>query len=351
MIASAIITSDYFGNAVSCTGEKDGIARVSVTGGTPLYTYSWNTLPAQNTMIANGLGEGTYEVVVTDVNGCKSIAEIRLTANSLPIINLPSEVYGCMGGTVILDSYSEPGSNCVWSFSNGQYYNQCGPFLAYFSNIECYDLELSVTNSKGCNSTISKEDFVCIKPNPIADFYSDNSTLTNMQSSTNFWNVSKGATLYKWDFGDGSSLSNDFNAEHTFQSLDNFNKQNFAITLNVTSEYGCKDSIVKYISIRPELIFYVPNAFTPDGDQFNNTFKPIFSSGYSVDKYSFLIFNRWGELIFEGHDIKDFWDGKYHGRKCQDGVYIWKIEVMESTSSFKQIKTGHVSLLKGGTDE
>ncbi|MCE2743326.1 MAG: gliding motility-associated C-terminal domain-containing protein [Fluviicola sp.] len=346
IVLNTLITSDYYGNGVSCLGANDGTVSGAVTGGTPSYSYSWNTVPTQNSVNASGLGVGVYTLTVIDINGCTTSSDIELTANPLPTINLPPFVYGCIGGSVLLDSHSEPGSDCVWNFSNGQSYNQCGPFQAYFPNVECYDVELTVTNSQGCISSVSADDFVCIKPNPIADFYSDDYSLTNIQSTANFWNTSSGAVSYLWDFGDGTQNETDFNVDHTFQSNDNFNITDYPITLNVTSEYGCKDSIIKYISINPELIFFVPNSFTPDGDKYNNTFKPIFSSGYSFENYSFLIFNRWGELIYEGSDINDSWDGTYLGRKCQDGVYVWKIEVKESMSAVKHLQTGHVSLLR-----
>jgi gliding motility-associated-like protein len=95
------------------------------------------------------------------------------------------------------------------------------------------------------------------------------------------------------------------------------------------------------------LIFYVPNAFTPDGDDYNNIFKPVFSSGYDLRNYGFMIFNRWGELIFETDQIGEGWDGTYRGNICQDGVYTWKLRVMNSVSDRKEEHVGHVSLLRG----
>ena len=60
---------------------------------------------------------------------------------------------------------------------------------------------------------------------------------------------------------------------------------------------------VRGIIINDELIFYVPNTFTPDGDTYNQTFQPIFTSGYDPLVFSMLIYNRWGELLFESTDI------------------------------------------------
>ena len=81
------------------------------------------------------------------------------------------------------------------------------------------------------------------------------------------------------------------------------------------------------IPSRPAEIFYVPNTFTPDGDGYNQVFKPIFSTGYDPYNFQMLIFNRWGEIVFETYDVNIGWDGSYgdKGLDVQDGTYIYKI--------------------------
>ena len=95
-----------------------------------------------------------------------------------------------------------------------------------------------------------------------------------------------------------------------------------------------------------DLIFYVPNAFTPDGDEFNNTFQPVFAQGFDAFEYELLIFDRWGEIIFESHDPNIGWDGTYHGKICQDGVYVWKIGIKLANVDDRIEKVGHVTLIK-----
>jgi len=91
----------------------------------------------------------------------------------------------------------------------------------------------------------------------------------------------------------------------------------------------------------------VPNVFTPDGDQFNETFQPVFTSGYDPYDYHLMIFNRWGELIFESYNADIGWDGTYGtGGLVQDGVYVWKINFKESMTDKKHEVYGHVSVLK-----
>ncbi|MFN9112321.1 MAG: gliding motility-associated C-terminal domain-containing protein, partial [Bacteroidota bacterium] len=76
--------------------------------------------------------------------------------------------------------------------------------------------------------------------------------------------------------------------------------------------------------------------------------KPVISSGYSFENFEFLIFNRWGELIYESNDLTTVgWDGTYRGEECQEGVYTWKMKIMNSDTDRKEEAVGHVSLLRG----
>ena len=74
----------------------------------------------------------------------------------------------------------------------------------------------------------------------------------------------------------------------------------------------------------------------------------VISGGYTTENYSFLIFNRWGELIYESSEMGEGWDGSYRGKKCQDGVYPWKLNVRKSYNDERKEYVGHVSLLRGG---
>jgi gliding motility-associated-like protein len=87
---------------------------------------------------------------------------------------------------------------------------------------------------------------------------------------------------------------------------------------------------------------YAPNAFTPDGDQYNNVWLPI---GYNFSDLHFMIFNRWGELIFESQNPTIGWDGTYKGTLCKSDVYVYKI-AWKAASGKRCYETGHVTLLR-----
>jgi gliding motility-associated-like protein len=96
------------------------------------------------------------------------------------------------------------------------------------------------------------------------------------------------------------------------------------------------------IQIKGGIIYYVPNTFTPDGDMFNQYFRVIGGNYLEVEV---SIYNRWGELIYAFNDLKEYWDGTYNFRPCQDGTYTWKIKYTDFKNN-KEVITGHVNLLR-----
>ena len=100
------------------------------------------------------------------------------------------------------------------------------------------------------------------------------------------------------------------------------------ITLYVTNQYGCLDSITYSIEIFPDFKLYVPNAFTPNFDHLNDVFIPV-GVPEGVYEYTMTIWNRWGELIFESNDLAIGWDGTLHGQVVQHGAYVYHIEVRD----------------------
>ncbi|MFM8243851.1 MAG: gliding motility-associated C-terminal domain-containing protein, partial [Crocinitomicaceae bacterium] len=190
------------------------------------------------------------------------------------------------------------------------------------------------------NQIISIENY---NNNVNASFSMTPNPINSVNSTVNFLNNSTNANSYQWFFGDGLS-STQFEPLHSFDSENCFG---FTITL-VASDGNCTDTIQQYLTCDNETIFYVPNTFTPDGDNFNQTFFPVFHSGFDPLNFEMLIFDRWGELIFETHNVNYGWDGTDGklGRKLQDGVYTWKIMFKSPYNDFKQVVVGHVNLLR-----
>ena len=96
----------------------------------------------------------------------------------------------------------------------------------------------------------------------------------------------------------------------------------------------------------PEELIYIPNTFTPDGNELNQVFLPVFTSGFDQYDYELLIFNRWGNLIFESNDHKMGWDGTFNNAYAQNGTYSWIIRYGNVETDKKTEIRGFVTILK-----
>ncbi|MDR2868368.1 MAG: gliding motility-associated C-terminal domain-containing protein, partial [Bacteroidales bacterium] len=146
-----------------------------------------------------------------------------------------------------------------------------------------------------------------------------------------------------WDLGDGIN-SLDFNVTHTYDDFGTY-----LITLWATDDYHCVDSFSNIIKLIDYSSCYFPNAFTPNGDEFNPYFKPVCHSILSQD-YLFEIFNRWGNKVFETRDFNGLgWDGTYSGKPVQNiEVFSWRISY-RNESNVQKMEKGFVTVIPGKT--
>jgi gliding motility-associated-like protein len=128
-------------------------------------------------------------------------------------------------------------------------------------------------------------------------------------------------------------------------------------TININYEFEDNTVLIPYIIEHPPIdslvetpeqpiigsICYIPNSFTPDGNEFNNVFKPIFNN-IEIEYFNFTIYNRWGEIIYQSYDYNSYWDGTYNNGMCSTGMYLYEIN-LKTNNKFHLIN-GHVNLIK-----
>jgi gliding motility-associated-like protein len=161
----------------------------------------------------------------------------------------------------------------------------------------------------------------------------------------NFTDQSTGATQWQWDFGDGSTFSDTSNQQNPSYTYTDETDGTYTVQLVVHNQYGCVDDTTIEVIVGPEFTFFIPNAFTPNGDGTNDFF---FGTGVGIQKFQLWVFDRWGNLIFTGSDLYDKWDGTVQGKSgqiCQEDVYVWKV-VLTDVFQKKHKYIGHVTLIK-----
>ena len=156
-----------------------------------------------------------------------------------------------------------------------------------------------------------------------------------------------GILSISWNFGDPASGANNTSTSltpsHTFSATGTY-KISSIVNFSCGTDTLFKTlTITNCDSIAKECKLFVPNAFTPNSDGINDKFYPVTSCTFQ--QYEFLIFNRWGELIFQTSNQTDQWDGKNKGSDCSAGVYVYFIIYKFPLQSTKSVK-GKIALLR-----
>ncbi len=314
---------------------KGNSVTLSATGAN---TYTWSH------GVVNGVPftpTSTNTYTVTSTGTCTGSDDVLVTVEKVPTPNFDADVYtGCIPLQVQFENQTSGNNTYQWNFGDGTSSAIDSP-IHTFSTAGCMDITLVATSVNGCSNTYILDNLICVSDKPKVHFSSSTHEINSDQSTVEFTNLTTDATNFLWDFGDGNQ-STDFSTTHTF---DPFSMENQLVTLIATNEVGCKDSVTTIIYYTSAPSIYVPNAFTPNGDEFNQIFTPKFGPSIDPTKYSLMIFNRWGELIFETFDLNLGWDGTYKGKPVAIGEYIWKIRygVVDGIDQVERI--GHVTKL------
>jgi gliding motility-associated-like protein len=182
---------------------------------------------------------------------------------------------------------------------------------------------------------------VCTFDYANANFTYSPTDATIVNPEIQFNNLSDNATSFNWNFAGLDSTT----STSPLYSFPNSEPGSYEVCLSAINANGCNDTVCRTIVIHDEFLIFVPNAFTPDGDEFNEEFIPVVS-GFEAGTFELFIFNRWGELIFESSDPNNGWNGSFKGSPVKEDVYVWKIRVKDQISSEKKEFTGHVTLLR-----
>jgi len=330
-----------------CPGDVASISAMA-TGGDGNYSYTWDNGigPGQAQNVAPG-STTVYTVTVTD--GCETPSasdNLTITVNPLPTIDFTPDVTdGCAPVTVNFTETGQPaGSQCFWDFGDGNANINCGTVSNTYNDPGCYDVTLTVISDLGCTDLLTYPSLVCVYPYPNAAFSFGPQPTSVLNTDITFTNQSTGAISYSWEFGTNGILGGSAQTDPTF-AFPNANPGTYQVCLTATSDYGCQDSICQLVVIDEEFIVYVPNAFTPDDDNINELFTPVVIGADPLN-YKFMVFNRWGELIFDSQILGQGWDGNHNGMPAQEDVYVWKLEVVNAMNNEKHAYKGHVTLLK-----
>lgn len=245
----------------------------------------------------------------------------------------------CTGTEVVFTAHAvNEGANPLYNwYLNGTKVgsNQKNYSNSALANADIVNLIMTSSSKCASNPIAYSNDLVMIAYNsPVANFSVSSVKESIINPTFNFNNLSTNAVNYVWNYGDSIS-------DTLYQSAHTYLQPGFKeVSLIATSLEGCVDTAFTIIEVTDITTLYIPNSFTPNNDGVNDNF---IISGNSLPPYNLKIFNRWGQIIFEGNNTSA-WNGKYKNKKASTGEYIYLIKFTDT--SFNKTYKGTVALIR-----
>ena len=300
-------------------------------------SYVWSNGSTDSQITVNLTND--YFVSVTDTAGCVATSTtIPVKVNVAPIVRLTNEPYNlCDQLTVsfVNNSTYTPGSTILWEFGDGSTSSTVNPVYTY-QNPGSYTVKLTITNQYGCmdsDNILVTVDFV---PYPKANFEISDEMVSIFNSKVELTDLSQNAVSWHWTFGDNIT-SQIQNPIHYYD-----HEGIKTVRLIVKNSIGCEDEYSREIFVTP---FFIPNAFSPNGDGVNDQF---FIGDYIFDVRSFnmTVWNRWGDLVYKTDSYRLPWKGTdINGFEAPQGVYVYMLEVITYNGKQHMYK-GNVTLIR-----
>jgi gliding motility-associated-like protein len=324
-----LVLPDIPDATIVCPGDSITI-QPQPSGAIGYYRYFWDDGSTDSIRVLSPSVTTTYLVAVTDTCGDQIVGDtfqIIVPIFSPLDFSIPDALI-CLGDEVEYDPVITGGAGnytLIWS---------TGDTTSNVTYTMLNDTLIYLTVTDDCGNVIVDSSFIQVSGIPVADY----AYLNVANQAITFQNLSSGATVYFWDFGNGE-FSNQASPTYTYTTAGTY-----AVELISVNNDGCADTIVKTVEVFSNFYFYVPNAFTPNNDGLNDWFG---GRGEGYNGYHMQIYSRWGELIFETTDPFQDWDGKTKsGENALEGSYLYKFVLTLPLSTAPVIYTGYLNLIR-----
>jgi gliding motility-associated-like protein len=317
-------------NGVTCHGDSDGSVTLEVTGGTAPYEIAWNPSIASG-LTANNLAAGNYSVTVTDDNGCTDVVSFQISSPSPLVVSVtgsPSEC-GLTNGSV---QALVTGGNGSFSYS----WSPGGEITNSLSGLAPGNYAVNVTDLNGCTGTGS---FNVGQLNNLTVVIDPESAVIEAGESVQLNTIvspSSASVNYAWNPTSGLSCSDCANPIAS-------PNQTTTYIVNISTADGCTASDTMTVFVNAACgEHFIPTIFSPNGDGHNDEFKVY---GNCIATLNLMVYDRWGELVFETTSQSVSWDGNFRGKMMNSAVYVYKVE-LTFTDGTTVTETGNLNLVR-----
>ncbi len=302
---------------------------LSQTNGSEIMNYSWSFGDGNSSIeqspkhVYQDIGMRTVSLLILDNNGCEEDYELAFdwTPVESEVIVQPNSFIACAPGAEVtfnnLTSPIDASYEIEWDFGDGETSNVISPNHNY-DEVGTFTVSLKITSPFDCIYRETFNDWITIKEAPTADFSFLPEATTNFNPQVFFFDESSPEVVrWQWDFG-GKGASRDQDPSFIFRDT---GLQE--VILLVTAENGCVDTTSAFVDVVPIDSYTLPNAFTPNNDDRNDTYLGVGTLENILD-FNMKIWNRWGDLVYESNSQYEGWNGsKFNtGPLLSAGVYV-----------------------------
>ncbi|MBL0102946.1 MAG: gliding motility-associated C-terminal domain-containing protein [Bacteroidetes bacterium] len=193
-----------------------------------------------------------------------------------------------------------------------------------FAHAGEYSIKLTSITADGCSHDTTMLKIIKVYPMPIADFIADPAVTSIYEPVIQFQNHTVNGDTYQWTFGD-SATSTLVSPNHTYAEVGAYE-----VVLMTSTNHNCRDTTRGIVRVEYGYSFYVPSAFTPNGDGVNDFFQGY---GSFIKDYEMSIYDRWGILVYKTSEYDKPWDGKIKNREVENDVFVYRIQVTDQKDS------------------
>lgn len=309
-----IVTINSSGPTTICQGDSVTLTSNYSSGNI------WNTGATTNSINVNT--SGAYSVIVSSGN-CADTAYKTVTVNPIPIANAGNDTTVCYGSSVTLTASGSQSNTYAWSNGDNTVSTIVSPTTVTSYTVSAIDGPCSDTDTVTVN----------IDPLPEVEVSEDVSIVPGASTQL----VATGIGFYSWNPVTNLSCIDCPTPVATPETTTEY-------CVYLTNSSNCTDSACVTVYVEADLVFYIPNSFSPNGDGINEEF---FGKGENIDTFEMYIFDRWGHSLFYSDDINKHWDGriKKDGDTLPSAVYVYTINIKDKEGNFHKY-TGKVALVK-----
>jgi len=344
--------------APACLGNSFGFK----VGGTylPSATFAWNfgsfavpptSVADTQTVTYTSATTNAITLTITQTStNCVGTYTDSLTVFPIPqALVAPDTTHGCPNFEVCFlnNSVSVNPSVYYWTFGDGATAGDSAPCHLYVGpgvndSAQLFTVYFKITSAQGCSDSVTLDSVIKVIPLPVAAFTPSATTILQPASEIDFTNQSINSVTYLWNYSSVGVDNAIIGSSTNMNPVYNFTQYGlYNVMLYAYNAYGCVDSTQGPITVLPPNNFFIPNAFTPNGDGRNDEFYPFMQEGATLR--SFKVFDRWGEKV---HDGLYPWDGTYEGKPSPEGVYVYEATIHLDTDPGELLRKGSVTLIR-----